>query len=89
MTSTSRDPFDITPARLVVSFLALSLAVILVYLMVTYKPVDPKVRLANETVRVDYNDGVSCYHRGDAISCVYVRRTYGPDPLTSWPLEFP
>jgi len=88
MTSTSRD-FDVTPARLALSFLALSLAMILVYLMVTYTPVDEKVRLAHETVRVDYNDGVSCYHKGDAISCVYVRRTYGPDPLTSWPLELP
>lgn len=40
----------------------------------------PQERVAAETTRVDYTDGVSCYHRGHNISCVYVpsRVQYGP-----------
>jgi hypothetical protein len=42
--------------------------------------VDPRVLLANETIRVDYEDGVSCYHRASALSCTYVptRAPHGP-----------
>jgi hypothetical protein len=41
---------------------------------------DIKAMLASETTRVDYEDGVSCYHRGSALSCVYVptRAPMGP-----------
>lgn len=82
MTSTS-------PDRISLMFGVLAgLAVYFVYRTCVEK-VDEKVRLAQETVRVDYSDGVSCYHRGSAMSCVYVRRTYGPDPLTSWPETIP
>lgn len=57
---------------------------------ITYKEPDHKVRLANETVRVDYTDGVSCYHREDAISCVYVptRSPLGPEKPATWPAPF-
>lgn len=30
------------------------------------------VVMAQGTVRVDYSDGVSCYHREDSISCVFI-----------------
>ena len=49
-------------------------------LMPGCEKVDPRVTLANETIRVDYEDGVSCYHRASAISCTYVptRAPHGP-----------
>lgn len=41
---------------------------------------DIRAMLAGETTRVDYEDGVSCYHRASAISCVFVptRAPMGP-----------
>ena len=63
---------------------------IALYALYVNAPEDPKVRLAHETVRVDYNDGVSCYHRGDAVSCVYVptRSPLGPEKPATWPAPF-
>ena len=41
---------------------------------------DIRAMLTSETTRVDYEDGVSCYHRGSALSCTYVptRAPMGP-----------
>ena len=72
---------------LTVLAVAFTLALYAVYV---HSPEDPKVRLANETVRVDYTDGVSCYHRQDTISCVYVptRSPLGPEKPATWPAPF-
>lgn len=79
MTSTSPKP----EARRVVTTLVLvaGAAVLLLMARIALAPdVDPKVQLANETIRVDYEDGVSCYHRRGGISCVFVpsRAPMGP-----------
>jgi hypothetical protein len=46
----------------------------------TVEKPDIRAMLASETTRVDYEDGVSCYHRGSALSCTYVptRAPMGP-----------
>lgn len=74
-------------AALTVLAVAFTLAI---YAVCVSTPNDPKVRLANETVRVDYTDGVSCYHRQDTISCVYVptRSPLGPEKPATWPAPF-
>jgi hypothetical protein len=79
MTSTSPKP----EARRIVTTLVLVAAASVLLLMarIALAPdVDPKVQLANETTRVDYEDGVSCYHRRGGISCVFVpsRAPMGP-----------
>jgi hypothetical protein len=81
------NPRDQVRIALTVLAVAFSLALYAIYF---YEPPDPKVVLAQQTVRVDYDDGVSCYHRGDAISCVYVptRSPLGPEKPAAWPAPF-
>lgn len=79
MNSTSPKP----EARRIVTTLVLvaAAAVLLLMARIALAPdVDPKVQLANETIRVDYEDGVSCYHRRGGISCTFVpsRAPMGP-----------
>lgn len=79
MTSASRNP----EARRIVNALVLvtGLALVLVMIRISCAEVtNPQAQLASETVRVDYEDGVSCYHRRGAISCTFVptRAPMGP-----------
>ena len=70
-------------ARAVVTAIVLVVGLALLTLLFRLgcsEPRELKVLLANETARVDYEDGVSCYHRRGGISCVFVpsRAPMGP-----------
>jgi hypothetical protein len=63
-----------TARRLLSLFGLLSLAVFTVFAGADACAKRPSrdVVMAQDTVRVDYSDGVSCYHREDSISCVFI-----------------
>ena len=74
MTSTSRNDPSVIFVAVIMGLLAI------LFLRNCADEKDIKVRLASETTRVDYDDGVSCYHRAASLSCVYVpsRAPMGP-----------
>jgi hypothetical protein len=79
-----------TVERLLSLFVILSLVVFLLLAGVTScSETTSRETAAQSTVRVDYTDGVSCYHRGEQLSCLYVpsRAPYGPRAPATLPSD--
>lgn len=80
-----------TVERLLSLFVILSLVVFLLLAGVKScsETTSRETAMAQGTVRVDYTDGVSCYHREHSISCVFIpsRVPMGPVAPVALPEE--